>query len=46
MLKLFKKSENLILAVDIGHQNTKFLVVSKSRGSKIKVVKAVKKPDT
>lgn len=44
MLKLFRKSKNLILAVDIGHRNTKFLIVSKSGGNKIKLMKAVKKP--
>lgn len=44
MLNFFKKSKNLILAVDIGHQNTKFLIISKSRGSKIKIIQAVRKP--
>ena len=41
---LFKKSEKLILAVDIGHKNTKVVALSRLSGSKAKIQKAACRP--
>lgn len=44
MLKLFRKSEKLILAVDIGHKNTKVIAMSKLLDRKAKIQKAISRP--
>ena len=44
MLQLFKKPGKPIMAVDIGHQNTKIILLSKPIPGKLKILKAVMKP--
>ena len=44
MLQLFKKPGKPAMGIDIGHQNTKIIVLSQPTPGKLKILKAVMKP--